>query len=129
MGKLNSIAGIALSSLLLAASAPADDLIVNGGFEENHGVGNNTFTGWTVVSLGSGDWFAQKGTAPAPASYDCAGLLIVPPPPNGFAAMTTQRNPGSHILYQDVAIPAAGTVLLSFDLYLNSLDDFTSPDT
>ena len=100
----------------------------NGGFEDNGGVGSSAFTGWTVVNLlsatgapGAGDWYVQTGTATA-----VNGFTVAAPPEGVFAAMTDQTGPGSHILYQDIAIPANVTsVTLMFDLFLmNQAGDY-----
>jgi hypothetical protein len=114
-----------------AFGADGPNLIVNGGFEQNGGLATSIFTGWTVFNQvgSSGSWYAQMGTTPSPQMHDCTDV-IVPEPPSGFAAMTTQSKPGSHILYQDVAIPSgANSVTLSFDLYLNSLSVFVVQPT
>lgn len=124
-------------ALFLFVAGPANgvdpaNLVVNGGFEQNSGLGTSVFTGWTVINQtgSSGSWYVQAGTAPGPGTLGCAKDLVVPPPPSGFAAMTTQNNPGSHILYQDVVIPSGvSSVTLSFDLYLNSSTDFAIPAT
>jgi chitodextrinase len=111
------------------AAGPAN-LVVNGDFEQNGGLGTSVFTGWTVFNEtgSSGSWYAQMGTVPGPVTQSCAKTVAVPEPPSGFAAMTTQSDPGSHILYQDVTIPSgASSVTLSFDLYLNSASDFAVP--
>lgn len=116
---------------LIAAAASADELIVNGGFDQNATLASSTFPGWTVISHGSGSWYEQKGTAPVPATLGCAKDLPVAEPPSGFAAMTLSVNSGMHILYQDVAIPAGVRAILSFDLLLKSNAVFItpSPDT
>src|SRR5689334_13519128 len=69
----------------------------NGGFE----TGN--FSNWVVVDQdgGDGSWFVYSGTA-APLS----GFAIDAPSEGRFAAVADQRNPGSHILYQDISLPA-----------------------
>jgi len=115
-----------------AIGAGPANLVVNGDFEQNGGLGTSVFTGWTVFNLtgSSGSWYAQMGTMPVPATQGCSKDFVVPAPPSGFAAMTTQSTHGSHILYQDVAIPSgASSVTLSFDLYLNSGSAFEVPPT
>ncbi len=96
----------------------AIELIANGGFEGGA-------AGWTIVNQagGSGDWFIFGG-ASAPLS-----ALPVPLPPQGaLQALTDQTGPGSHILYQDVVIPAASAVSLSLVLwYNNSAVGFSNP--
>src|SRR5437763_11436189 len=90
-----------------AFGADGTNLVVNGGFEQNGGLATNIFTGWTVFDQAgsSGSWYAQMGTKPLPQMQSCTNFLVSEPP-SGFAAMTTQANRGSHILYQDVAIPS-----------------------
>jgi hypothetical protein len=114
-----------------AFSADGPNLVVNGGFEQNGGLATNIFTGWTVFdeSGGSGSWYAQMGTKPLPQMQNCTGFAVSEPP-SGFAAMTTQASRGSHILYQDVAIPSgASSVTLSFDLFLSSSSAFAVQPT
>lgn len=111
------------------AAAPAGaqavaSLLANPGFETNGGVGTSSFAGWTVVDQqgGSGSWYVQTGVE-SPLSSQA-----VPPPPEGsFQAMTDQYAPGSHVLYQDVAIPAGGA-RLSFFLTIQSFGPITVPD-
>lgn len=77
----------------------------NGGFE------TGTFAGWTVVNQagGSGDWYINSGTT-SPDS----GFTIPAPPEGKFNATTDQFSPGSHILYQDIALEAGSRHFLSF---------------
>lgn len=104
----------------------ATGAVTNGGFETNGGAGTNTFTGWTVVDQanGSGSWFVQTGTGSPQNAF------TVPAPTEGaFAAMTDQGGPGSHVLYQDVAVPAGGGTL-NFDLFISNQGAvFASPAT
>ena len=67
--------------------------VANGGFE------SGDLAGWTVSNLGSGDWFNYTGTL-APLS----GTAIAAPLQGTRAATSAQTAPGSHILYQDVAL-------------------------
>jgi len=69
----------------VAAAADPGDVVVNGSFEVNGGVGTRVFAGWTVVDLpgGSGSWFVQRGTA-SPLN----NFLVAPPTDGLFAAMT-----------------------------------------
>lgn len=102
----------------------ASGAVTNGGFETNGGAGTSTFTGWTVVDQtgGSGSWFVQTGTG-SPLN----GFTTPAPTEGAFAAMTDQGGPGSHVLYQDVTVPAAGGTL-NFDLFIdNSASDFANP--
>jgi hypothetical protein len=107
---------------LLAAPGPSNAAsIVNGGFE------SGSFTGWTVVNQPgfSGDWFVYTGT-----NSPLVGLSIDAPPEGTHAAVTDQRAPGSHLLYQDVALEAGFDHQLSFFVYYrNSGGDFATPPT
>ncbi len=119
-----ALTGLAVISL--ASAATADNLILNGGFETNNGVGTNSFISWTVFDgPGSGTWFVQTGTS-APVN-----TVTVPVPPEGaFAAMTDSTGPGSHVLYQDFVVPSdLHGAALSFSTYLHSSAAFLSPDT
>ena len=112
-------AGVAACCLVPSVSTAAT--VVNGDFE----AGN--FTGWTVVNQpgGSGDWFVYTGTT-SPIS----GFAIAAPPEGTHAATTDQGGPGSHVLYQDVALEAGFAHTLSFQLYYaNQAGVFASPPT
>lgn len=102
-----------------AIAPPVGAGIINGGFE----TGN--FTGWTVVNQvdGSGDWFVYSGTV-SPLSF----FTIAAPPEGNFAATSDQTGPGSHILFQDVALAPSQEHALSFILYYeNQNGDFFTP--
>ena len=110
---------VSIASLVVAATANADPLIFNGGFESG-------LTSWVRVDqLGSeGTFFLQTGTL-SPISGD-----TVPAPPQGItAAMTDALGPGSHILYQDFVVPNEAA-LLTFSLFIgNRADRFATPNT
>ncbi|GJM15650.1 MAG: hypothetical protein DHS20C13_09770 [Thermodesulfobacteriota bacterium] len=104
------------SSFLLTASAQVE-LIENGDFE------TGDFTGWIVVNEpgGSGDWFVYTGTtSPASAS------IVLAPPVGDFAAIADSGGPGSHLLYQDIDVPAGATLVTCSAIvyYSNSSADF-----
>lgn len=114
-----------LSSSALQALAPTTR-VVNGGFERNGGVGSNVFAGWSVVDFpeGSGSWFVQTDGA-SPLN----GFIAFSPPAGQFAAMSDQFGPGTHILYQDVKVPA-GQSTLSFRVSLtNQAGVYFAPNT
>lgn len=92
------------------------NIVLNGGFESNGGVGTNVFTDWTVQNLfgGTGDWLVQTGTV-SPLN----GFPVDAPPEGSFAAMTDQTGPGTHVLHQVLAVPAAG-VILTCQVYVNN---------
>jgi hypothetical protein len=105
---LLAILGLVVTAILAVPGVSSAATIVNGGFE------TGSFTGWTVVnqSGGSGDWFVYTGTA-SPQS----GFAIAAPPEGTHAAVTDQTGPGSHVLYQDVALEAGFKHTLSLQLY------------
>ena len=110
---------IGFIAFALAGQAPAQELITNGGFEAG-------FTGWTRVDqLGSdGTWSLQSGTVSPVNGF------AVPAPTGGLnAAMTDSQGPGTHVLYQDFAVPpSVSSATLTFDLYINNhAVDFFSP--
>lgn len=114
-----------LSQSMLEAEALTSH-VVNGSFERNAGVLSNEFAGWTVVDLPetSGSWFVQTGAA-SPLN----GFIAFTPPAGLFAAMTDQGGPGTHILYQDVKVPA-GRSTLSFKVSLfNQAGVYFAPHT
>ena len=108
-----------LSSVAVISTLSSPNVIVNGSFEN----GGGSLSGWTVFNQasGSGNWFVQTGTASPLIGFD------VPAPTAGaHAAMTDQPGPGTHILYQDVSIPAGAS--LSFDrLIVNRAGGFSTP--
>ena len=104
---------LVVSGVLIAATT------VNGGFE------TGSFAGWTVFNQEEdfGNWFVYSGTV-SPES----GSPIAAPPDGTYAATTDQVAPGSHILYQDVALEAGFHHMLSFVVYYNNqAGDFATP--
>jgi hypothetical protein len=113
-----AVVASALGAFVLATGAGAA-VVANGNFE------TGDFTGWTKANTGSGDWFVYTGT-----SSPLVGLPIAPPPEGTYAAVTDMPGPGSHILYQDVALEPGHSHMLSFILYYeNRAGVFFSPDT
>lgn len=111
------------ANVRFAAAAPVDptDLVVNGSFEINGGLNSTTFAGWQIFNSGNGKWYAQSGT-------NLMGFGVAAPTDGNFAAMVTQSGPGSHIMYQDVAIPTAGATL-EFDVFVaNRARSFVTPN-
>jgi hypothetical protein len=106
--------------ILLAVTGPSSAAtIANGGFE----TGN--FSGWTVVNQAPGGWFVYTGTI-SPLS----GFPIAAPPEGTHAAVTDQFGPGSHVLYQDVALESGFSHALSFIVYHeNQAGFFAAPPT
>ncbi|MCS4293152.1 hypothetical protein M2375_001358 [Comamonas sp. BIGb0152] len=111
--------GIALVMLACTLSplARAAELVVNGGFEQNAGAGSLGFTGWQAMSQpgSQGGFYAQQGTQSA-----LTPVSVAAPPQGTFAAMSDQPGPGSHVLYQDIAVPAGKSATLSAQVYLQS---------
>jgi hypothetical protein len=112
----------ALAVALIGATGALAATVVNGDFE----TGN--LTGWQVVNNPAGDeetgsWYAYAGTAP-PREF----AEPVPPPPAGsYAAITSQGGPGSHILYQDVALEPYYSHQLSLLVYYKSFAPLFTP--
>ncbi len=122
---------ILLSTLAtLSAFGGTANLVVNGDFEQNGGIGTSQFAGWTVQIQegGKGSWYVQKGGFPQPANLRCSNESV-DEPPSGFAAMSNQDYIGSQVLYQDIAIPQAAKVTLTYDLFIYSHAGFFSQPT
>jgi len=110
------VVGAAALVLLLPGSALGAS-VAGGNFE------TGTLSGWSVVNSGSGNWFAYSGTT-SPQS----GFPVAAPPQGSFAATTDQGGPGSHILYQDIALKAGLKHTLTFTLYYaNRAGAFSTP--
>jgi len=93
--------------------------VTNGNFE------TGTLAGWTTNTLGNGAWVADSGTT-APLS----GRPISAPPEGNFAAISDQNGPGSHVLYQDVALSAGELHTLSLmTYYKNDSGSFITPNS
>ncbi len=99
------------------------NLLLNGSFETNGGVGTSALTDWIVFDvLGSvsglpstfGTWVVQTGVM-APIS----GSAVEAPTDGTFAAMADSTGPSSKVLYQDFTVPAAGGTV-SCDVYVNN---------
>ncbi|MGZ4778069.1 MAG: hypothetical protein ACXV5L_02665, partial [Thermoanaerobaculia bacterium] len=123
---------LVLLAFPIVAIAASTDLIQNGSFETNGGANSNVLPGWSLVDEvdGSGTWLTQTGTSD-PVTPDFAICLadVVPPPDGMFAAMTTQGAKGSHVMYQDVTIPAGSTPVLTFQFFIHSASSFSAPDS
>ena len=117
-GGLGALAALIAMSFLALAPRAGAATVVNGDFE----TGN--LTGWSVQDSGAGTWFAYSGTAnPVEPSAS------VPPPPQGsFAAITAQLDPGTHVLYQDVALEPGVAHTLSLIAYYQSNAPIVSPE-
>jgi hypothetical protein len=124
------LAGLLALALALPLLAGGPNLIQNGGFETNGGANSSVLPGWSLVDEagGNGMWVAQTGKI-GPISSRCGPDDVQPPPEGLFAAMTTQADPGSHVLYQDVFIPPGSAPALSFRFFIRSASHFFAPDT
>jgi len=120
MKKQNSLLPIIAFAFGAITSSPAAELISNGGFESG-------FAGWSRIDqLGSDGTFQLQSSISSPVNAD-----PVPPPPGGtLAAMSDAQGPGSHLLYQDITLPASvSSATLQFDYFVgNRADDFRAPD-
>ncbi|MBO9680977.1 MAG: IPTL-CTERM sorting domain-containing protein [Acidovorax sp.] len=122
--KFAAMALLPLAVASFANDANAAQLVVNGGFEVNGGASSQTFTGWTVFNQagGNGSFYVQTGmTSPPPSP-----VTVDAPPQGAFAAMTTQQGPGTHIIYQDIAIPAGVTATFSAKVHVRSLGSLST---
>ena len=110
--------------LALGGSARAAT-VINGDFE----AGN--LSGWVSVEPpeSDGGWFAYSGTN-APISkgeMEPIPRTVIAPPQGNFAAISDEDGPGTHILYQDVALEPGMTHSLSMLVYYRSEEPITVP--
>jgi hypothetical protein len=115
------VACAAVAALLLAPPGAGAATVANGDFE------TGILDGWQVVNepsepMPSGSWYAYSGsTVPGEGG-------TVPPPPSGtYAAITNQSGPGTHILYQDVALEPYYSHQLSLVAYYRIPEFGTAP--
>jgi hypothetical protein len=97
------------------------NILLNGNMETNGGVGSNVINNWTIVRLpgslggaGAGDFVAYSGT-----TTPIGARPIEAPTEGTFAAVSDTTGPGSHVMYQDVTIPANGADL-TCDVYFSN---------
>jgi hypothetical protein len=118
----------ALFSLLTLALACGDStgptlhLIQNGSFE------TGTFAGWTVYDAPGGD---TTGFIVTSDTSGFGGTPAIPAPPDSiYAAVTDQTGVGTHVLYQDVTLPADRSATLHATIYLvNTAGDYAIAPT
>jgi hypothetical protein len=112
--KSTIIAGLCATALLGAATANANNLIVNGGFE------TGTFSPWVETDQpgGSGSFYVQQYGQGTPLN----GFATPTQSTGGtYFASTDQFGPGSHTISQAFNATGTGTYSLSFDAYVSDL--------
>lgn len=120
-----AVAVATLAASGLSTAAQGVELVNNGSFETNGGTGSTVLNSWTSGTLPSsqGTFYAQSGVYPTFSRF-----IVEAPSRGSFAAMTDQIGPGTTVLYQDIAVPAAGQTVLSLRLsVLNQAEDYASP--
>ena len=95
------------------SSGPTLQLVQNGGFE------TGDLTAWNVDNLGSGAFIVLSDTV-----GNGLADTILAPPDSTFAAVSIQSNPGSHVLYQDIFLPANARVRFQATVYVLSMAAF-----
>ncbi len=117
----HALMSTAMSVLFIGTAYGRPDLITNGSFELG-------FNGWTRADqIGSDGTFQDQTGTISPIN----GLVVQAPPDGLHAAMTDATGPGSHVLYQDIFIPAGSTGgTLAFSYFVNNTAAaFTTPAT
>jgi hypothetical protein len=114
---------LAAAALVVPTGATAAT-VVNGDFE------TGTFSGWQLLNPDGGggpeedSWYVYSGTnPPGPTIIES----VAPPPGGNFAAVTSQGGPGSHYLYQDVALEPFWSHQLSLVAYYRSEGQLFTP--
>lgn len=90
--RLGALLGLVIVSAVAPAAAEAATL-VNGDFE------NGDLSGWTMQAPTYNGWYVYTGT-----SSPNYGNPLDPPPHGDWAAVTEQADPGTQLLFQDVAL-------------------------
>jgi len=123
---LAAVAAVTALAAILSSSASAAT-VVNGDFEAG------TLAGWTKAPGGDPEsgWFAYSGTnAPISKEEMSETPRVVPAPPQGtYGAISDENGPGTHILYQDIALAPASSHVLSMIVYYKSEAPISSPDS
>jgi hypothetical protein len=122
-GTSRAILLIAVLVIALAPSGAGAATVVNGNFE------SGTLAGWQVQrTTEAGDWFAYKGTAAPIGSKRPNPADPVQAPPQGtYAAISDEFNPDTVVLYQDIALEADRTHVLSLLAYYDSYEPIAVP--
>lgn len=109
---------IALAAAVACSDSnpPTLHLILNGSFE------SGDFTDWTTFDVtGSTGGYIVTNDTIMPTS----GLVVLEAPDSAYAAVTDQGGPGTHLLYQDVNLPAGRSASLRATVYvLNNAADY-----
>lgn len=94
---------VVLTLFFAVSSSKAQELVENGGFE------TGDLTGWTQQTFnGAGSW----------SIYSVVGPPDYPPPPQGtYSVVTSQSDPDSNILYQDIELPDNANISCSVIVY------------
>lgn len=101
------------------SSGPILQLAGNGGFE------TGDLTGWIVDDSGDGGFTVTSDT-----TGFVSGVDILAPPESTYAAVTLMSGAGSHVLYQDVALPAGKRATFRAVIYLaNAATDYVNAAT
>ena len=110
---------LSLLASLASVSSVHADLISNPGFELG-------LIGWSVANAGSGDFYHYTGNLSPLTSG-----AIAAPQGGGFAVVTDQGGPGSHVLYQDFLVPFnLSSAMVTFDYFvLNNAVGFIDAGT
>jgi hypothetical protein len=114
---MRNIRFVAIAAAIMAIctvhTAHATELLTNGGFE------TGDLSGWTVTDQdgGSGSWFSASGTTTPVSGQDSVGAAS-----GTFYAVTDQSGPGAHSLTQSFTVASGGSVILSFDMFVNDWD-------
>lgn len=109
--------GVPADTNLSWSIGPAGEFVQNGGFE------TGTFTNWSKENVGGGDWVIDNGTFVPPGPDG-----TTPPYAGNYCVASEQTNSGTHVLYQDIALPptASSATLSWVDRIRNYASDFTS---
>ncbi len=102
---LSAVVFVAACWVAAADAAP----LANGGFE------TGTLANWTSVTGGSNTGFAIYTGTPT-----IHGHTLATPPEGTNAVVSSQTGAGQAILYQDVTLPASGTITISAYVYYQS---------
>lgn len=118
---------VAAGALLAFPSGAGAATVVNGDFEAG------SLAGWTRAPGGDPEsgWFAYSGTkAPISTEELSEDRRAVPAPPQGtYGAISDEPDPGTHILYQDIALEPGTTHVLSMLVYYKSEAPIAAPDS